>query len=168
MSYFSALNLPQGAGLGLALGAQGLSAFAGSQSAQIQGAAQAAALDLNAGIERERQGFIAQAGREEERRQRRLARLAAGRNRAAIGGSGLAMEGQRLDILRHDAITAELDALQIRENTAREIRASKQQELVDRFQAKQTKKQAKISSREALLNGVLGAANTYALATGYS
>lgn len=166
MSGFGAVSLPQGTGLGLAMAGQAASAFGQASASRIQGNAQAAAFDYNASIERDRQDQIADAGKDDERRIRRLARLTQGRNRAAIGGSGLALEGQRVDILREDAVRAELDVLQLRENTAREIEASRKQEVIDRFQARQSKKMGKIGARDSLLTGVLGAANTYATLRG--
>ncbi|MGI9492286.1 MAG: hypothetical protein ACR2QF_07815 [Geminicoccaceae bacterium] len=154
MSHFAAIALP------IAIGLQGVSAVAGARSEQQQATSQAAALEFNADTERQRQSQFREAGNEQERQQRRLSRLAIGRNKAAIGGSGLALEGQRLDLLKQDVLQAELDSLQIRENTDREVEASQQQEAIDRFQARQTRRQGSVNARTTLLSGVAGAANT--------
>lgn len=155
MSGFAAMALP------IAIGMQGVSAMAAAQAQQQEAASQAAALTFNANLERDRQGQIKDAGTDAERQHRRMARIAIGRNKAQIGGSGLALTGQRQDILRQDAMQAELDALQIRENTNREVAASKQQEAVDRFQAKQTLRQGGVNARTTLITGALGGVNTF-------
>lgn len=156
MSGFAAVALP------LAVGLQGVSAISSARALQQEASSTSAALDFNADIERDRQGLITEAGHDQERQQRRLARLAQGRNKTALASRGLALQGQRLDLLRQDAVQSELDSLQIRENTEREVRSSQQQEAIDRFQSVQTRRQGKVNAGTTLLTGALGAATTLA------
>lgn len=81
-----------------------------------QGAAAKASARYNAALY-ERNSQIAQQNAQfQEDRQRRVAAQRMGANRAAIGGSGVTMDGSALDILESNAAQEELDALMIRWN----------------------------------------------------
>lgn len=83
-----------------------------------QGAAAKASSRYNAALY-ERNAQIAQQNAQfQEDRQRRLATQRMGANRAAIGASGVTMDGSALDILESNAAQEELDALMIRWNGA--------------------------------------------------
>jgi hypothetical protein len=98
-------------GAALAVGA-GLSAV----SALSQGAAASSAAKYNATLYERNAQITRQAAQAQEDRQRRLATMRAGANRAAIGASGVTTEGSALDLLEANAVQEELDALMIRWN----------------------------------------------------
>lgn len=81
-----------------------------------QGAAAKASARYNSALY-ERNAQIAQQNAQfQEDRQRRMAAQRMGSNRAAIGASGVTMDGSALDILESNAAQEELDALMIRWN----------------------------------------------------
>lgn len=92
----------------------GLSAF----SALSQGAAADSAARYNAALYERNAQITRQNAQMQEDRQRRLATMRAGANRAAIGASGITTEGSALDLLESNAMQEELDALMIRWNGA--------------------------------------------------
>lgn len=79
-----------------------------------QASAQSAAAKTNAEVARQNAIAATDQAAAEEARQRRIARQVQGAGRAAIGASGVSLEGSPLDILEQNAINEELDALNIR------------------------------------------------------
>ena len=111
--------------LGSALSAVGtvFSAFSAIQ----QGSAAKSAADYNAALYERNAQITRQNAQIQEERQRRMAAMRAGANRAAIGGSGVTVEGSALDLLESNAAQEELDALMIRwnaDNTATGMEAN--------------------------------------------
>lgn len=83
-----------------------------------QGNAAKAAGDYNAALYERNAQIAQQQAQVDENRQRRLSAMRAGANRAAVGASGISVEGSPLDILESNAAQEELDALMIRWNGA--------------------------------------------------
>jgi hypothetical protein len=111
--------------LGTALGVAG-TAFQAIGAIQSGNAARAAG-DYNAALYERNAQISQQNTQAQETRQRRLAAMRAGSNRAAVGASGVSLEGSPLDILESNAAQEELDALMIRwngQNEASNLRAS--------------------------------------------
>lgn len=96
-------------------------------SAIQQGNAAKASGDYNAALYERNAQIAQQQSAADETRQRRLATMRAGANRAAVGASGIQVDGSPLDILESNAAQEELDALMIRwngQNAADSARAS--------------------------------------------
>lgn len=85
---------------------------AGSQVGQ--GAAAQASANANARNAQDNAKLALQKGKEDERKFRMQVRMAEGSNRAALGASGITLEGSALDALQNNAVQSEIDALQIR------------------------------------------------------
>lgn len=148
--------------LPVALGAQSMSMSARAKAAIEEGAGEAKAYLYNAALEDERRAQIAKVGLDAERKHRRLTRIMMGESKARAAGSGLRLSGQALDILREDALQAELDAEQIRQNTKAEMRVAEMRAKIDRDSAKQAWKQGKINAKTTLLTGMAGMGQTIA------
>jgi hypothetical protein len=135
------------AGAATAVGA-GLSAV----SALSQGAAANSAAKYNAALYERNARITEQNAQMQEDRQRRLAAMRAGANRAAIGASGITAEGSALDLLESNAAQEELDALMIRWNgqtAAGDLRANAQLQ--------------RSAGRTAMFNGFAGAGSALLL-----
>jgi hypothetical protein len=102
--------------LGAAMTAAG-TVFSAASMLQ-QGAAAKASSRYNAALYERNSQIAQQNAAFQEDRQRRLATQRMGTNRAAIGASGVTMDGSALDILESNAAQEELDALMIRWNGA--------------------------------------------------
>lgn len=97
-----------------------ISAISSGNAAKASGNYNAALYERNAQIAQQQAAV-------DEARQRRLATMRAGSNRAAVGASGIQVDGSPLDILESNAAQEELDALMIRwngQNAADSARAS--------------------------------------------
>lgn len=100
------------------LGSAALAVGAGltAVSALSQGAAANSSAKYNAALYERNAQITRQNAQAQEDRQRRLTAMRAGANRAAIGASGVTVDGSALDLLEANAMQEELDALMIRWN----------------------------------------------------
>ncbi len=125
----------------------------GAIGAIRQGQAAQAAAEFNAKVAENNASSAKLQAKEEERRHRIVARKRIGATRAAIGASGISLEGSPLDVLEENAANAELDALTIRHagevanidflNRAR----------VERFKGRQAKTNSFFNAGSTLLLG---------------
>lgn len=92
-------------------------------------------------------------GTAEESRYRGQVSKLMGRQRAAIGSSGIEASGSALDILADTARTGELDALTIRNNAAREAWGYRVQAVNSRAQGKIDKFSSRVGALGTLLTG---------------
>jgi hypothetical protein len=142
--------------LGTALSAVGTGLSVVSSLAQGQAARRAA--DYNAALYERNAQVAQQRAAVDEARQRRLAAMRAGANRAAIGASGVAVEGSPLDILESNAAQEELDALMIRWNAANAASDARASGELARATGRSAQTQSFLQAGSALL---LGGAKVY-------
>lgn len=144
--------------LGTALSAAGtifsaVSSISQGQAAKASGNYNAALYERNAQI-------AEQNARVQEDRQRRLATQRMGANRAAIGASGVSLEGSPLDILEANAAQEELDALTIRWNGLNEASGMRASGALQRAQGSNAARSGFMQAGSALLLGGVKAAGT--------
>lgn len=114
--------------------------------------------DLNA-AEAEKNAQLTEAQAAEDERQFRLSfRRDEARNVAAIGASGIKMEGSPLEVLQDNAANAERDAQNIKAAGVQKADAYRRQGKMFKLEAQSSAKAADIGSAVALLQG---AGNTY-------
>jgi hypothetical protein len=129
--------------------AAAVSAVGAISSAQATSAAaktNARIADRNALISR-------QSAAAEEEKQRRLSRRQAGANRAAIGASGITMDGSALDVMEDNAMDAEMDALTIRYNGEIGAMNSESDASLERMRAGAARTAGMFGAGSALLQG---------------
>jgi hypothetical protein len=142
--------------LGTALGLAG-TAFQ-ALGAISQGNAARAAGDYNAALYERNAQIAEQNAKVQEDRQRRLSAMRAGANRAAVGASGVSLEGSPLDILESNAAQEEMDALMIRWNAQNEATGLRASGALQRAQGLNAQRQGWMSAGSAIL---LGGARAY-------
>ncbi len=131
----------------------GASTILGMAGAQSEAAGKEAAFKYNAAMkERQATATIAQA-QEDERRQRVEGTQAIGSIRAAVGASGVQLEGSALDVLESSAANAERDSLTVRHQGQMKAWALKSGASLDLYQGNQAVEAGKWASAGALLNG---------------
>lgn len=133
----------------LAAGAAGVSAIGSIH----QGQSQAAAARFNAQVSEQNAQIVRQQAAEEESRARREGRRLLGRQRAAIGASGIQVEGSPLDVLADTAAELELDALTVRHRGLLEALGLTQQASLDRARARSARTAGFIGAGASLLSG---------------
>lgn len=141
------MGLPPSVFQGLAIGAPIAGGIQQAGAIKQQAGAQAAALRYNAAQARD-------AGSAESSRIRRAGRRELGRQRAAIGASGVRAEGSPLEVLAHNAYEIE------REAVAAEI-AGRNTARLDEAQARSVKRAARTGAGTALLGGALQGAAAF-------
>jgi hypothetical protein len=141
-------------GTALAVGGAAFTALGAISS----GNAAKAAGDYNAALYERNAQIAEQNAKVQEDRQRRLSAMRAGANRAAVGASGISLEGSPLDILESNAAQEELDALMIRWNGQNEATGLRASGALQRAQGANAQRQGYMTAGSAIL---LGAARAY-------
>jgi hypothetical protein len=121
-----------------------------AQSAQAQAAANAA--EYNATVTRMNADVAAMQGSAAEEQQRRQFRAFEGAAIAAAAQSGAGLEGSNADVIKQNAVAAELDALTIRYESQMKARGLMAQSELDRMQAQASRRAAKDAMTGAYLN----------------
>lgn len=147
--------------LGTALSVVG-TAFSAISSIQ-QGNAARAAGDYNASLYERNAEIARQRGAADEARQRRLATMRAGSNRAAVGASGVSLEGSPLDILESNAAQEELDALMIRWNATNDAGGLMANADLSRAQGRNAQRSGYMGAGSSILLGGVKAYDTLSI-----
>lgn len=127
-------------------GMQAIGSIAQGNAANAAAQANARSLDLQAEAESRAAG-----AREEQ--QRRSNRQFLGTQRAALAQAGIGVDGSAYDIARQSAISAELDALNIRYEGQLRSKGLRDQATVTRFEGRQARTAGFLGAGAALLSG---------------
>lgn len=119
--------------------------------------AEANAAKYNASIAERNAQIAKNKGIADEAAKRRETRRMLGKQRAAIGASGLQAVGTPLLALEETAALGELDALTIRDNANKDQTSYKMDANLSRMRAKSAKRAGTLRAAGALLGGVGGA-----------
>lgn len=130
-----------------------ISAAVGALGAIQEARATSAASEFNAKIADNNAIIAEQNAAADEKRQRRSASRQAAASRAAIGASGVTLEGSPLEILEDQALEAELDALNIRYGGRLNAENFRSQAQLDRSAARNARTQGFLSAGSTLLKG---------------
>lgn len=136
---------------------------ANAQAAQYQ--AQAQANDYNATVARQNSEVALQQYNAREEQQRRQFGAFQGQATAAAAQSGAGLSGSNADVLKQNAILAELDALTIRYEGQQQSRGFLAQADMEEFQARANRANAKTARSQGILNAgaalIGGASKSY-------
>lgn len=125
-----------------------------AMGAMAQANAQASAAEYNAKVAERNATIAKQNAVQEEATKRRETRKVLGSQAAAVGASGLAMQGSPLDVLGETAAMGELDALTIRYNGDNNTESYRQDAQLERMKAKNARTAGAIGAASALIGGV--------------
>jgi hypothetical protein len=109
--------------------------------------------DYNAALYERNAQIAQQQSAADEARQRRLATMRAGANRAAVGASGITVDGSPLDILESNAAQEELDALMIRWNGQNAVDSARASGALARAQGENAQRAGYMQAGSAILLG---------------
>lgn len=123
--------------------------------------AESSAAKTNAEVSRQNAVAASEQAAAEEARQRRIARQVQGAGRAAVGASGVSLEGSPLDILEQNAINEELDALNIRYRGQLAARSANIEADQYSLSARTAKTSGYLSAAGKLLSGAASAYGNY-------
>lgn len=118
-----------------------------------EGRAARMAGEYNAQVAEQNAAYSLEQAKEDERRQRQLAKKFIGEQRASYGASGITMDGSALDVLQESAANAELDALTIRFTGRQRYSAYVNEANAERTSGKNQQKAAYLKAAAKLADG---------------
>lgn len=126
-----------------------------------QGQAASAASGYNAQVDESNARASVQQGAEEERRVRVIGRKQQGQIRAAVGASGIQLDGSALDVLQESSANAEADALNARHNGELKASAYQKEAAGERFKSSTSSTAGYLGAASSILNAGASAYKVY-------